>query len=50
MNDLRSILAGRTAFYSKADVLVDTSRQDLSSTFDVLNQKVRQLLRLEQVT
>lgn len=48
MNDLRSILAGRTAFYSKADVHIDTSRQDLNSTFDVLNHKVRQLLGLAQ--
>lgn len=48
MNDLRSILAGRTAFYSKADLHIDTSRQDLKSTFDALNQKVRQLLGMAQ--
>src|SRR5688500_14724837 len=29
MEDLKRILAGRTPFYSKADVALDTSRQDL---------------------
>jgi XRE family transcriptional regulator, aerobic/anaerobic benzoate catabolism transcriptional regulator len=36
MNDLRSILASRAAFYAKADHTIDTSAQDLASTFDAL--------------
>ena len=44
MNDLKSILAGRTAFYSKADLHIDTSGQDLIQTFELLDQRVRQLL------
>jgi XRE family transcriptional regulator, aerobic/anaerobic benzoate catabolism transcriptional regulator len=40
MNDLRSILAGRKAFYSKADFTVDTSAQDLPATFERLRVAV----------
>ncbi len=40
MDDLRSILAGRRAFYSKADYTIDTSAQDLASTFVILNKLV----------
>ncbi len=42
MEDLRSILAGRAAFYSKADLTVDTSAKDLAGTFESLQQLVRQ--------
>ena len=41
MDDLRSILAGRTAFYSKADIHVDTSAQPLEETFGLLQARVR---------
>ncbi len=46
MADLKSILAGRAAFYSKADYAVDTSAQDLDRTFRLLRQTVRQALAL----
>lgn len=42
MEDLRRILAGRAAFYSKADLSLDTSAQPLESTFQLLQAKVRQ--------
>ncbi len=41
MEDLKSILAGRAAFYSKADLKVDTSAQPLLETFQVLRAEVR---------
>ena len=42
MDDLRSILAGRTPFYSKADIHVDTSAQPLTETFELLQARVRE--------
>ncbi len=48
MEDLKSILAGRAAFYSKAQLRVDTSAQDLKTTFAALRQMVRQKLQLLQ--
>jgi XRE family aerobic/anaerobic benzoate catabolism transcriptional regulator len=44
MEDLKSILAGRAAFYSKAELRVDTSAQPLSATFAELRRSVRQAL------
>ena len=44
MDDLRGILAGRAAFYSKADLQVDTSAQSLEQTFALLRDQVRQLI------
>jgi XRE family aerobic/anaerobic benzoate catabolism transcriptional regulator len=41
MDDLRSILAGRTPFYSKADIHIDTSTQALLQTFELLQDRVR---------
>ena len=38
MNDLRSILAAREADYARADARVDTSRQDLAGTLDLLEK------------
>jgi XRE family aerobic/anaerobic benzoate catabolism transcriptional regulator len=46
MDDLRSILAGRAAFYAKAELHVDTSAQPLEGTFRTLRQQVRELLGL----
>lgn len=40
MQDLKEILKGREAFYSKADIVVDTSAQSLSDTFDILKQNI----------
>ena len=44
MEDLKSILSGRAAFYSKADLRVDTSAQPLLETFQVLRAEVRRAL------
>jgi XRE family aerobic/anaerobic benzoate catabolism transcriptional regulator len=44
MDDLRGILAGRAAFYSKADLRLDTSAQPLEETFAALRQIVREAL------
>ena len=46
MNDLRQILAGRAAFYSKADMALDTSAAALEPTFQALRALVRQSLHL----
>ena len=47
MEDLRSILAGRAAFYSKADIHIDTSAQPLLETFQVLRTTVRAALGMD---
>ena len=44
MDDLRRILSGRAAFYSKADLSVDTSGQDLARSFDLLRTAVREAI------
>jgi len=46
MDDLRSILAGRAAFYSKAELQLDTSRQPQEETFELLRTLVREALHL----
>lgn len=46
MDDLRGILAGREAFYAKADLHLDTSAQPLAETFLVLRDQVRSALSL----
>jgi XRE family transcriptional regulator, aerobic/anaerobic benzoate catabolism transcriptional regulator len=48
IEDLKDILAGRAAFYSKAQLRVDTSAQDLAATFLALRQSVRQKLQLPE--
>ena len=45
MHDLKSILAGRAAFYSKAEFSVDTSSQPLEPTFLMLRQLVREAIQ-----
>jgi XRE family aerobic/anaerobic benzoate catabolism transcriptional regulator len=46
MEDLKGILAGRAAFYSKADLSLDTSAQPLAATFKLLRTMVRGALDL----
>jgi XRE family transcriptional regulator, aerobic/anaerobic benzoate catabolism transcriptional regulator len=46
MEDLKGILAGRAAFYSKAQLSLDTSAQPLEPTFEALRGMVRQALQL----
>jgi XRE family transcriptional regulator, aerobic/anaerobic benzoate catabolism transcriptional regulator len=46
MDDLKSILAGRAAFYSKAEFRLDTSPQPLQPTFVALRSMVRKALNL----
>jgi XRE family aerobic/anaerobic benzoate catabolism transcriptional regulator len=48
MEDLKVILAGRAAFYSKAEFRLDTSAQPLEPTFLKLRGIVRQALALEK--
>jgi len=44
MADLKSILAGRAAFYSKAEFRIDTSAQGLAETYALLRDSVRTAL------
>ena len=46
MEDLKRILVGRAAFYSKADLRLDTSAQALQPTFVALRELVREALQL----
>ncbi|MET0520091.1 MAG: helix-turn-helix transcriptional regulator [Burkholderiaceae bacterium] len=46
MDDLKSILAGRAAFYSKAELSLDTSAQPLAPSFARLRELVRGALQL----
>lgn len=46
MEDLKSILSGRAAFYSKAQLKLDTSAQALEPTFAELRSMVRRHLNL----
>jgi XRE family aerobic/anaerobic benzoate catabolism transcriptional regulator len=46
MEDLKGILAGRAAFYSKAELRLDTSAQPLDPTFAALRDLVRSALKL----
>jgi XRE family aerobic/anaerobic benzoate catabolism transcriptional regulator len=46
MDDLKGILAGRAAFYSKAEFTVDTSAQALEPSFAELRRTVRRALSL----
>jgi XRE family aerobic/anaerobic benzoate catabolism transcriptional regulator len=42
MADLKNILAGRSAFYSKADLSFDTSAQPLAASFERLRTALRE--------
>jgi XRE family aerobic/anaerobic benzoate catabolism transcriptional regulator len=44
MEDLKRILEGRAAFYSKADLAFDTSAQGLEDSVERLRREVRPLL------
>ncbi len=46
MHDLKGILAGRAAFYSKAELKLDTSAQPLAESFVALRGMVREALSL----
>ena len=46
MEDLKGILVGRAAFYSKADMRLDTSAAPLQPTFLALREMVRKSLQL----
>ena len=47
MGDLRTILAGREPFYTKAEFSLDTSAQALQPTFLALRALVRETLRID---
>lgn len=46
MQDLRSILTGRAAMYSRAQLTLQTSAQPLAATFALLRQMVRRSLQI----
>lgn len=46
MEDLKGILAGRAAFYSKAEFSLDTSAQPLEPSFQALRELVRRALSM----
>ena len=46
MDDLKSILVSRAAFYSKADMRIDTSAQPLAETFQILRTELREAIGL----
>ena len=46
MDDLRGILAGRAAFYSKAELRLDTSAQPFDETFAQLRRMVHEALQI----
>ena len=46
MSDLRRILASRSAFYSKADMTVATSRRTTHQSFEALRSRVRSALSM----
>ena len=48
MEDLKRILTGRAAFYSKAELKLDTSAQALKPTFAALRSLVRRALQLPE--
>ena len=48
MEDLKTILAGRSPFYEKAQFTVNTSAQPLAPTFALLRQAARALLALAE--
>ncbi len=48
MQDLKTILAGRSPFYEKAQLTVNTSAQPLAATFALLRQGARALLALPE--
>jgi XRE family aerobic/anaerobic benzoate catabolism transcriptional regulator len=45
MEDLKRILEGRSAFYSKADLSIDTSAQDVEESYKRLKTEVRKLIQ-----
>jgi XRE family transcriptional regulator, aerobic/anaerobic benzoate catabolism transcriptional regulator len=47
MDDLKRILAGRAAFYSKADLAFNTSAHELEDAFQALRQQIRGVLGIE---
>lgn len=44
MQDLKDILSGREAFYSKAEFHVNTSEQPLDQTFQILRRTIRAVI------
>jgi len=46
MEDLKKILSGRAAFYSQANLKINTSDTDLENTFSLLRTKIRETLKL----
>jgi len=49
MSDLKRILDGRSSFYNKAAIALDTSSQSLRETFELLRKRVREHIGLAYV-
>jgi XRE family aerobic/anaerobic benzoate catabolism transcriptional regulator len=45
MEDLKRILEGRSAFYSKADISINTSAQNVDASFQRLKTEVRKMMQ-----
>jgi XRE family aerobic/anaerobic benzoate catabolism transcriptional regulator len=45
MEDLKRILEGRSAFYSKADISINTSAQNVDASFQRLKTEVRKVMQ-----
>jgi XRE family aerobic/anaerobic benzoate catabolism transcriptional regulator len=45
MEDLKRILEGRSAFYSKADISINTSAQNVNASFQRLKTEVRKMMQ-----
>ncbi len=45
MEDLKRILEGRSAFYSKADISINTSAQNVDASFQRLKTEVRKVIQ-----
>ena len=46
IEDLKMILNGRSAFYAKADMVLDTSAQHLEESFQILSSRMRAILKM----
>lgn len=46
IEDLKMILQGRSAFYAKADMVLDTSAQPLAESFQILRSRLRGVLKM----
>ncbi|MEY3654197.1 MAG: Shikimate kinase, partial [Pseudomonadota bacterium] len=46
IEDLKMILQGRSEFYAKADMVLDTSAQALEESFQILRSRLRSVMKM----